>query len=162
MEGRKVQTVAKFIFLGFKITADDDCSHETKKQLLLGRRGMTYLGSILKSRDITLPTEVHIVKAMVFPVVIYRGESWIIKKAERWRIDAFKLCRRLESPLDSMEIKPVNPKGYQSWIFIGRTDAEVPILWSPDAKTQLMGKDPDARKDWRQKEKGAAEDEIVR
>ena len=106
MEGRKVQTVAKFIFLGFKITADDDCSHETKKQLLLGRRGMTYLGSILKSRDITLPTEVHIVKAMVFPVVIYRCESWIIKKAERWRIDAFKLCRRLESPLDSMEIKP--------------------------------------------------------
>ena len=83
MEGRKVETVAKFIFLGFKSTADDDCSHETKKQLLIGRRAMTYLDSILKSRDITLPTEVHIVKAMVFPVVIYRCESWIIKNAER-------------------------------------------------------------------------------
>ena len=82
MEGRKVETVAKFIFLGFKITADGDCSHETKKQLLLGRRSMTYLDSILKSRDITLPTEVHIIEAMVFPVVMYRCESWTIKKAE--------------------------------------------------------------------------------
>ena len=116
MEGRKVQTVAKFIFLGFKITADDDCSHETKKQLLLGRRGMTYLGSILKSRDITLPTEVHIVKAMVFPVVIYRCESWTIKKTELQRTNAFELwCwKRLESPLDSTEIKQVHPKGNQS------------------------------------------------
>ena len=83
MEGIKVETVTKFIFLGFKITANCNCSYETKKQLLLERRAMTELDSILKSRDITLPIEVHIVKAMVFPVVIYRCESWIIKKAER-------------------------------------------------------------------------------
>ena len=82
MEGRKVETVAKFIFLGFKSTADDDCSHETKRHLLIGRKAMTYLDSILKSRDITLPTKVHIVKVMVFPVVMYGCESWTIKKVE--------------------------------------------------------------------------------
>ena len=111
---------------------------------------MTNLESILKSRDITLPTKICLVKAMVFLVVTYGCESWTIKKAEHWRIDAFDLwCwRRLESPLDCKGIKSVNPKGNQSWIVIGRTDAEAesPILWPPDAG-----------KDWRQEEKGSTE-----
>ena len=126
---------------------------------------MTNQDSVLKNRDITLLTNVHIVKAVVFPVVMYRCESWTIKKAEHWRIDAFELwCwRRLLSPLDCKEIKSVNPKGNKPWIFIRRTDAEAeaPILWPPDAKNRLIGKDPDVGKDWRQKEKGAAEDEII-
>ena len=131
----------------------------------VGYHGSTNLDSILKSRDITLLTNVHLVKAIVFPVVMYGCESWTIKKAEHWRIDAFELwCwRKLESPLDSKEIKPINPKGNQSWIFIGRADveAEVPILWPPDTKNWLIGKDPDAGKDWRQEEKGTTEDEMV-
>ena len=97
-----------------KATTDSDCSHEIKKRLFLGRKVMTNLDNVLKSRDITLPTKVHIVKAMVFPVVRYGCESWTIKKAECQRIDAFKLCwRRLESPLYWKEIKPVNAKGNQ-------------------------------------------------
>ena len=104
------------IFGGSKITADGDCSHEMKRRLLLGRKVTTDLGSILKSRDITLPIKVHLVKAMVFPVVMYGCESWTINKAEHQRIDAFELwCwRRLESPLDCKEIIPVHPKGNQS------------------------------------------------
>ena len=136
-----------------KISADGDCSHEIKRHLLLGRKAMTNLDSKLKSRVITLPTKVRLVKAMVFPVVMYGWESWTIKKAECRRIDAFELwCwRRLESPLDCKETQPVHPKGNQSWIFTGRTDAEAetPILWSPDVKSWLIGKDPDAGKDWR-------------
>ena len=151
-----METVRDFVSLGSKITADGDCNHEIKRCLLLGRKTMTNLDSILKSRHITLPTKVRLVKAMVFPVVMYGFESWTIKKAESQRIDAFELwCwRTLESPLDK-EIKPVHPKGSQSWIFIGRTDAEAetPILWPPDAKSWLIGKDPDTGKDWRQKEK---------
>ena len=118
--------MADFIFRDSKITEDGDCSHEIKTNLLLGRKIMTNLDSILKSRDITLPTKVCLVKGMVFPVVMYGCESWTIKKAECRRIDAFELwCwRRLESPLDSKEIQPVHPKGDQSWVFIGRTDAE--------------------------------------
>ena len=110
------ETVADFIFVGSKITADGDCSHEIKRRLLLGRKVMTNLDSIFKSRDITLPTKVRLVKAMVFPVVIYRCESWTVKKAERQRIGAFELwCgRRLLSPLDCKEIQPVHPKGNQS------------------------------------------------
>ena len=159
---------------------------------------MTNLDSILKSRDITLPTEVHLVKAMVFLGVMYGCESWTIKKAVHWRTDALLrelvmdreawhtavhrvaksqtrlsdwtelnwtmvLEKTLKSPLNCKEIKPVNPKGSQSWIFIGRTDAEAeaPILWPRDAKNWLIGKYPDAGNDWRQKEKGAAEDEMV-
>ena len=96
IEGDTVETVADFIFLGSKITADGDCSHEIKRCLLRGRKVMTNLDSILKSRDITLPTKVHLVKAMVFPVVMYGCESWTIKKAECRRIDAFELwCWRL-------------------------------------------------------------------
>ena len=126
-------------FLGSKITADDDCSHEIKRRLLLGRKVMTNLDSILKSRDITLPTKVCLVKAMVFPVVMYGCESWTVKKAECRRIDAFELwCwRRLESPLDCKEIQPVHSKGNQSWVFFGRTDAkaETPVLWPSHAKS---------------------------
>ena len=112
-------------------------------------------------------TKAHIVKAMVFPVVMYGCESWTIKKAEHQRIDAFEIVvleKSLDSPLDSKEIKPVNPKRNQPWIFIGRTDAEVEalILWPLDVKGWLIRKDPDAGKDWGQKEKGAAEDEMVR
>ena len=133
--------------------------------LLLGRRAMTNLNSVLKSRDITLPTKVRVVKAMVFPVVMYGCESWTIKKAEHWRVDAsltVVLEKTPESPLDRKGIKLVNPKGNQSWIFIGRTDAEAEtrILWPPDVKNWLIWKDPDAGKDWR-REKGMTEDRIV-
>ena len=120
-------------FLGSKITADGDCSHEIKRRLLLGRKVITKLDSIFKSKDITLPTKVHLVKAMVFPVVMYGCESCTVKKAERRRIDAFELrCwRRLASALDCKEIQPVHSKGDLSWVFIGKTDAEAetPILW---------------------------------
>ena len=139
IDGETVETVADFILGGSKITADGDCSHEIKRRLLLGRKVMTNLDNIYKSRDITLPTKVHLVKAMVFPVVMYGCESWTVKKAERQRIDAFELwCwRRLESPLDCKEIQPVHSKGDQPWVFFGRTDveAETPILWPPDAKS---------------------------
>ena len=140
------------------------------RPLPLGRKAMTNLDSILKSRDITLLTKVLLIKAMVFPVIIYGGESWAIKKAECRRIDAFELLEKLEvlektleSALDSKEIQPVHPKGNQSWIFIGRTDAEAetPVLWPPDVKNWLTGKDPDAGKDWRWDEKGITEDEMV-
>ena len=139
-------------FLRLQNPAYGDCSHEIKRRLLLGRKALTNLDSIWKSRDITLLTYVHLVKAMVFPVVMYGCASWTIKKAEGQRNDAFEVwCwRRLESPLNC-KIRPVNPKGNQSWIFIGRTVAEVktPIFWPRDVKNWLIGKDPDAGKDWR-------------
>ena len=115
--GEEVETLTDFIFLGSKITVNGDCSHKIKRPLLLGRKAMTNPESILKSRDITLPTKVRIVKAMVFPVVMYGCESWTIKKAECQRIHAFELwCwrRSLECPLDCKEIQPVHPKGNQS------------------------------------------------
>ena len=118
---RKSRSSDRFIFSDSKITADSDCSHEIKRHLLLGRKGMTNLNSMLKSSDITLPTKVHTVKAMVFPVVMYKYESWTIKKTEHWRIGCFwtvMLEKTLESPLDGKEIKPVNPKEHQPWIFI--------------------------------------------
>ena len=166
IDGETVEIVADFILGGSKITADGDCSHKIKRSLLLGRKAVTNLGSPLKSRDITLPTKVCLVKAMVFPVVMYGYESWTLKKAECQRIDPFELwCWRktLKSPLDNKDVKPVNHKGNQSWIFIGRTDAEAetPILSPPDVKNWLIGKDPDARKDWRREEKGTTEDEMV-
>ena len=115
IDGEKMETVTDFIFLGSKVTAHGEYSYEIKRCLLLGRKTMTNLDSILKSRDITLPTKVHLVKAMVFPTVMCRYVSCTIKKAEHQRIDAFNFwCwRRLESPLDSREIKLVNPKGDQ-------------------------------------------------
>ena len=155
IDGETMETVTNFIFLGSMITADGDCSHEIKSCLLLGRKVMTNLDSILKSRDITLPTKVHLVKAMVFSVVMYGCESWTIRKVEHWRIDTFGVCilmeKTLESLLDCKEIQPVNPKGNLFWIFFGRTDAEAetPILWLPDAKNWLIGKGTDAGKDWR-------------
>ena len=133
------ETVTNFISLGSKITVDGDCSHEVKKHILLGRKVMNNLTSLLKSRMITLPTKVHIVKATVFPVVTYRCESWTIKKAECQIIDAFELwCwRRLESPLDCKEIQPVHSEGDQPWDFFGRNDAkaETPVFWPPHAKS---------------------------
>ena len=149
-----VETVADFILGGSKITADGDCSHEIKRSLLLGRKVMTYLDSIFKSRDLNFSTNVCLIKAMVFPVVKYACESWTIKKAEHGRIDAFELWwwrRLLRVPLDCKEIQPVHPKGNQSWIFTARTDAEAetPILWPPDVKNWLIWKDPDAGNDWR-------------
>ena len=165
IDGETVETVADFIFLGSKITADGDCSHEIKGLLLLGREVMTKLNSILKSRDITLSTKVHLVKAMVFPVVMYGCESWSIKKAEWRRIHAWTVVleKTLESPLDSKDIQPVHLKGDQSWVFIGGTDveAETSILWPLDVKSWLIYKDPDAGKDWGREEKGTTEDEMV-
>ena len=154
-----------FIFLGSKITVDGDYSHKIKRYLLLGRKAMTNLNSILKIRDITLPTKVHLVKATVFPVVRYGCESWTVKKAEGLRrcFQIVVLEKTLERSLDSKEIKPVNPKGSQPWKFIGRTDAEAEalIIWLPDVKSQLTEKVPDAGKDWEQEEEGLTENEMV-
>ena len=127
---------------------------------------MTNLDSILKSRDITLPTKVRVVKAMVFPVVMYGCESWTVNKAEGRRIDAFELwCwrRLLRVPWTARRSNQSILKGDQSWVFIGRTDAEAetPILWPPHVKSWLIGKDPDAGKDWGQEEKGTTEDEMA-
>ena len=129
-DGETVETVLDFIYGGSKITADGDCS-EIKRHLLPGRKVMTNLESILKSRDITLPTKVHLVKAMVFPVVMYGCESWTVKKAEHRRTDDF------ESPLDCKEIQPVHSEGDQLWDFFGGNDAkaETPVLWPPHAKS---------------------------
>ena len=167
IDGEIMETVIDFIFLCSKITADGDCSHEIKRRLLFGRKAMTKLDGILKSRDITFPTKVHLVKALVFPVVMYGCESWTIRKAEHRRIDAFELwCwrRLLRVPWTARRSNQSNSEGNQSWIFIGRTDVETEsaILWPPDAKNWLIGKDPDARKDWGQEEKRMIEDEIVR
>ena len=156
-------TVTDFIFLGSKITADGDCSHEIKSCLLLGRKNMTNLDSILKSRGINLPTNVCLIKAMVFPVVMHGCECWTIKNVEHQRIDELWGWRRLLRVLDCMEIKLVNPKGNQPWVFLGRADGEVEvsILRPPNAKNWLFGKDPDAGKDWRQKEKETTENMMV-
>ena len=127
------------IFLVSKIIADGNCSNEIKRLLLLGRKVITNLDNILKCRDITLQSEVHLVNAMVFPAVMYGCEIWTIEKAEHRRIDAFELFlleKTLQSLLDCKEIQPVHPKANWSWVFIGRTDgeAETPILWPPHAK----------------------------
>ena len=147
------------------ISADGDCSHEIKRLLLLGRKVMTNLDGILKSRDITLPTKVHLVKAMVFPVVMYRCENWTIRKAEHQRIDAFELwCwrRLLRVPWTARRSNQSILKDL-SWIFSGKTDVETetPVLWPPHAKSWLIGKDSDAARDWGQEEKGMTEDEMV-
>ena len=137
-----------------KITADGDCSHEIKRCLLLERKVMTNLDSIFKSRDITLPTNVRLVKAVVFPVVVWMWEldykeSWVPKNWCFWTV---VLEKTLESPLDCKEIQPVHSEGDQPWDFFGRNDAkaETPVLWPPHAKSWLIGKDPDAGKDWGQ------------
>ena len=150
----------KLYFWGYKITAEGDCSQEFKSHLFLGRKVMINLDSILKNRDITLPTKVCLVKAMVFPVVTYVCECWVPKNWCFWTV---VLEKTLESPLDCREIQPVHPKGDLSWVFIGRTDAEgeTPILWLPHVKNWLIWKDPNAGKDWRQEEKGTTEDEML-
>ena len=136
-----------------------------KKPWLLGRKATTNLDSVSESRDITLPTKVCIVKPVVFPVVMYSCDSWTMKAADSQRTDAFKLWwwgRLLRVPLDGKEIKPINPKGNQPWIFTWSTDAEAetPTFWPSDAKSWLIRKDPKAGKD-REEEKWATEDELV-
>ena len=146
IEVEKVEAVTDFLFLDSKITADSDCSHEIRSPLLLGRKAMTNLDDVLGSKDTTLPTKVCIVKAVVFPVVTYGYGSWMIKKAECQRIDAFELwCwRRLpKNALESKEIKPVNLKG----VFTGKADAEASVFWSSDENRQLTEEVPDAGKD---------------
>ena len=144
IDGETVETVSDFILGGSKITADGDCNHEIKRRLLLERKVMTNLDSIFKSRNITLPTKIRLVKAMVFPVVMYGCESWTVKKAECHRrcFWTVVLEKTLESPLDCKEIQPVHPKENQSWIFIGRTDAEseTSILWALMQRTDSFEK----------------------
>ena len=152
--------------LGSKFTADGDCSHEIKRHLLLGRKVMTNLDSIFKSRDITLPTRVHLVKAIVFPVVMYWmweldfEESWAPKNWCFWTV---VLEKTLQSPLDCKEIQPVHSKWDQSWVFFERNDAkaETPVLWPPHVKSWLTGKDFYAGRDWGREEKGTTEDEMA-
>ena len=151
IDGETMETVTDFILEGSKITTNGDCSHEIKRCLRLGRKTMPNLNSMLKRRNITLLTKVCLAKAMVFPVVMYwmwkldYKETWVPKNWCFWTV---VLDKTLESPLDSKEIWPVHPKGNQSWIFIGRTDAEAEtsILWPPDVKNWLTGKVPDAGK----------------
>ena len=147
------------LFFGLQNQCNGDCSHEIKRCLLLGRKVMTNLDS----GDITLPTNVCLVKAMVFPVWMWEldyKENWVPKNWCFWTV---VLEKTFESPLDCKEIKPVHHKGDQSWIIFGRTDveAEIPVLWPADVKNWLIWKDPDAGKEWRQKEKGTTEDEMV-
>ena len=161
IDGETVETVSDFILGGSKITADGDCSHEIKRHLLLGRKVMTNLDSIFKSRDITLPTKVCLVKAMVFPVVMYGYENWTVKEAECRRIDAFGLwCwrRLLRVPWTARRsnqsiLKEISPGC--------SLETETPVLWPPHAKSWLIGKDSDAGRDWGQEEKGTTEDEMA-
>ena len=165
IDGETMETVTDLIFLGSKITANGDCSHEIKRRVLLGRKVMTNLGSILKSRDITLPAKVYLVKAMVFSGVMCGCESWTIKKAECWRFDAFELwCwRRLlrvpwaERRSNQSILEEINPEYSLEGLMLKLT----PIFWPPDAKNWLIWKDPDAGKDWEREEKGTTEDELV-
>ena len=136
------------------------------RHLLLGRKVMTNLDSIFKSRDITLPTKVHLVKAMVCPVVMCGFESWTVKKAECWRIDAFELwCwgRCLRVPWTARRSNQSILKEISPGLFIGRTDAEAetPVLWPPHVKSWLIGKDSDAGRDWGKEETGTTEDEMA-
>ena len=166
IDGETMETMTDFIFLGTKITANGDCSHEIKRCLLLGRKTVTNLDNILKNRDITLLEDVCIFKAMVFSGshvwmwVLDHKES---REPKNWCFWTVVLEKTPKGPLDSKEIKPINPKGNQSWIFIWRTgaEAEALICWPPDAKNWLIGKDPDAGKDWRQEEKGTTDEMVV-
>ena len=160
--GETVETVTDFIFRGSKITADGDCSHEIKRHLLLGRKAMTNLGSILKSRQYFankgLSSQSYgFSSSHIWMWELDYKESWA---PNNWCFWIVVLEKTLESPLDCKEIQPVNPKGKQSWIFTGRTDAETetPTLWPPDVKSWLIWKDPDAGKDWRWEETGTTED----
>ena len=167
IDGETVETMSDFIFLGSKITADGDCSHEIKRHLLLGRKVMTNLDSILKSRERHYLANKDpssqgygFSSGHVWMWELDCEEGWVPKNWWFWTV---VLEKTLESPLDCKEIQPVHSKGAQSWLFIGRTDAEgeTPILWPPHAKSWLIGKDPDAGRDWGQEEKGTAEDEMA-
>jgi len=160
-----VETVTDHFFLGSKITVDGDCSHEIERHLLLGRKAMTNLDSVLKSRDISLLTKVCIVKSMFFfSSHVWMWEldhkGWALKDCWFWTV---VLEKTLESPLDCKEIQPVHPKRGQPWVFFGRNDAkaETPVLWPPHAKSWLIGKDSDAGRDSGQEEKGTTEDEMA-
>ena len=160
-----METVTDFIFLDSKITVDGDCSHESKSCLLLGKKAMTIIDSIKNQRHHFADKGLYIVKATVFPLVMNDvrvdfEEAWIPKN---WCFWIAVLEKTLESPLDCKEIQPFHLKGDQSWVFIRRTDveAETPKLWPPDVKSWLIGKDPDAGKEWKQEEKGTTEDEMV-
>ena len=164
IDGEKVEAVADFIFLGSKITADGNCSQEMKRCLLLGRKAMINLDSVLKSKGITLPTKVCTVKAMVFQVVMYRPENWTVEKADCWRIDAFKLwCwrRLLRVPGTAQRsnqsiLKAINPEySLEGRMLKVKIQYFGPLIWIADSL------DLDIGKDWRQK-KGMAEDEMVR
>ena len=161
---RKVQTVTDFIFLESRITADSDSSHKSKRCLLFGRKAMTNLDSILKGKDITLPTKICLVKAVVFPVVMYRCESWTIKKVERWGIDAFESwcwIRLLRVPWTARKsnksiLKEITPSvHWKEWCWIWSSN-----IWPLDAKRWLIGKDPEAGKE-RAPEKGLTENEML-
>ena len=161
-----MKIVIDFIFLGFKITVDGDCSHEMKRHLLRGRKAMTNLDSILKSRHYLAykgPSSqgCGFSSSHVWMWELDHKESWAPKNRCFWTVVLEE--KTLESLLDCKEIKPVHPKGDQSWVFFGRTDveAETPILRPPDAKNWLIWKDPNAGKDWRQEEKGMTKDEMV-
>ena len=158
-----MEAVTDFIFLGSKINGYTDCSHEIKRRLILERKAMVNLDSILKCRNITLLTKLCLVKPMIFPVVMYGCESWTIKKLSAKELVLLS-CGVGEYSWESLGLQgdqSVNPKGDQSWMFIGRTDAEAPILWSPDGENRPIGKDPDAEKEWEKEKKGATEDEMV-
>ena len=166
VDGETVERVADFIFLGSKITADGGCSHEIKRCLLLRRKVMTNLDSILKNRNDFFnkgPSSQcsGFSGGHVWMWELDHKESWVTKNWCFWTV---VLEKTLESPLDCKEIQLVHPKGDQSWVFIGRTDveAEMPILWPPHEKSWLIWEDPDAGKDWRQEKKGMTEDNVVR
>ena len=157
----------RLYFLG--LTADGDCSHEIKRGLLLRRKALTNLDSVLKSKDTTLLTKVCVDNGLysqnydfssshVWMWDLDHKEGWALKN---WCFWIVVMEKTLESPLDNTEIKPINPKGNQCWIFFGRTDAEASILWPPDATSHLTRKDPGAGKDWGQEEKRVTEDEMV-
>ena len=165
IDGKTKETVTDFIWGGSKISADGDCSYETKKRLLLGRKAMTNLDSILKSRDYFADKgpssqSYGFSSSHIWIWELDHKESWAQKNWCFWTV---VLEKALESPLDCKAIKQVNTKGNQSWTFIERTDveAETPILWPPDGKSWLIWKGPDAGKDWGQEEKGTTEIEMV-
>ena len=165
IDGETVETVADFILGGSKITADGDCSHEIKRRLLLGRKVMTNLDSMLKSRHYFAnksPSSqgYSFSSDHVWMWQLDCEENWALKN---WCFRTVVLEKTLESPLEYKEIQPVHPKGDQSCVFIGRTDAEAatPVLWPPHANSWLIWKDPDAGRDWGQEEKGTAEDEMA-
>ena len=153
IDGETVETVSDFIFVGSKITADGDCSHEIKRCLFLGRKGMTNLDSIVKNQRHYFANKGLSSQSYGLSSIHVWMWEWDYKESwapKNWCFQTVVLEKTLESPLDCKEIKPVNLKGNQSWIFTGRID-EALILWPPDSKSWLIGKDPDAGKDWRQK-----------